>query len=289
MEVFLMDIQLYFKKLISTSCDKRIEDIFILPEENKYVLKAKNGYGIIFQETLKTDIALKLINYCKYISGMSLSEKRRPQVGSISDQLDFFLRISTVGNFQNEESMVIRIIYALDNKQITYKDDDILHQIIKNTDESGLIIFAGKTGSGKTTSVYKIADEIAKNKMIMSIEDPVEIRNKSFLQLQVNDIAGMDYDELIKVGLRHRPDVFIIGEIRDAKTANAAIRAALSGHLVLTTIHARSCKGVINRLIQLGCEYSDVKSSLNTIVYQRMLLNDDGDLMADLEIINNEN
>ncbi|GAA6112459.1 MAG: Flp pilus assembly complex ATPase component TadA [Apilactobacillus sp.] len=284
-----MDIQLYFKKLISTSCDKRIEDIFILPEENKYVLKAKNGYGIIFQETLKTDIALKLINYCKYISGMSLSEKRRPQVGSISDQLDFFLRISTVGNFQNEESMVIRIIYALDNKQITYKDDDILHQIIKNTDESGLIIFAGKTGSGKTTSVYKIADEIAKNKMIMSIEDPVEIRNKSFLQLQVNDIAGMDYDELIKVGLRHRPDVFIIGEIRDAKTANAAIRAALSGHLVLTTIHARSCKGVINRLIQLGCEYSDVKSSLNTIVYQRMLLNDDGDLMADLEIINNEN
>lgn len=284
-----MDIQLYFKKLISTSCDKRIEDIFILPEENKYVLKAKNGYGIIFQETLKTDIALKLINYCKYISGMSLSEKRRPQVGSISDQLDFFLRISTVGNFQNEESMVIRIIYALDNKQITYKDDDILHQIIKNTDESGLIIFAGKTGSGKTTSVYKIADEIAKNKMIMSIEDPVEIRNKSFLQLQVNDIAGMDYDELIKVGLRHRPDVFIIGEIRDAKTANAAIRAALSGHLVLTTIHARSCKGVINRLIQLGCEYSDVKSSLNTIVYQRMLLNDDDDLMADLEIINNEN
>lgn len=287
MEVFLMDIQLYFKKLISTSCDKRIEDIYILPEDNQYVLKAKSGYGIIFQECLKIDTALKLINYCKYVSGMSISEKRRPQVGSIGDHSDFFLRISTVGNFKNEETMVIRIIYALDNNKIIYCNDAILNQIVKNTNDSGLIIFAGKTGSGKTTSVYKIADKIAENKMIMSIEDPVEIRHKSFLQLQVNEVAGMGYDELIKVGLRHRPDVFIVGEIRDYKTANAAIRAALSGHLVLTTIHARNCDGVIDRLTQLGCEYSDVKSSLNTIIYQRMLLNDDGDLMADLEIINN--
>ncbi|GAY73161.1 GspE family protein [Lentilactobacillus kosonis] len=143
-----------------------------------------------------------------------------------------------------------------------------------------MVVFAGPTGSGKTSTIYKLASELSEDQIIMTIEDPIEISSESFLQLQINEAAGLNYAELIKVGLRHRPDAFIIGEIRDSKTANAAIQAALSGHLVLTTIHAQSPSGVIKRLKNLGIDNEYIDQALTGVAYQRLVTTKNDDQQA---------
>lgn len=277
----------YFNELLRTLIQNRVKDIYILPGENNYIIRKHTGVKILPEDVISIEKANKLINYCKYVSGMSISEKRRPQIGSLEffyNDEEVFLRMSSVGNYKNDESLVIRIIYSLDDIDIQYDDFNQFNRLQKLSSTNGMIIFAGKTGSGKTTSIYRLANQMSKDKFIMSIEDPVEIINHEFLQLQVNDSANMGYDELIKVGLRHRPDVFIIGEIRDSYTAKEAVRAALSGHLVLTTVHARNIDGVFNRLIQLGCNYDDLYNCLNSIVFQQLSLNKDGKLSAKMDI-----
>ena len=134
----------------------------------------------------------------------------------------------------------------------------------------GLVIFAGPMGSGKTTAMYQLA-KAQKQQQVMCIEDPIEIREDSFLQVQVNPKAQMDYSTLLKAALRHHPDIFIVGEIRDQKTARAVLTAALSGHLVLSTLHATSAYGVIERLADLGITRSELKSVLQLVSYQRLL------------------
>lgn len=121
--------------------------------------------------------------------------------------------------------------------------------MIKKVAQSrGLIITSGPTGSGKTTTMYEVAKSMSQNKVVMTIEDPVEVHEPSFLQAQVNNEAGIDYQSLLKAALRHRPDILIIGEIRDQGTARLAVDAALSGHLVFATIHAKSTLQTISRL-----------------------------------------
>lgn len=118
------------------------------------------------------------------------------------------------------------------------------------------------------------------DQFVMTIEDPIEIKEQRFLQLQVNHDAGMDYADLIKVGLRHRPDVFIIGEVRDPLTAEAAIKAALSGHLVYTTVHAQDPLGVIDRFKQLGISQEFISQALTGVAYQRLVPTTDGQQKA---------
>lgn len=284
-----MSISSYFDSLINQAIKEKIKDIYLLPINENYIVREHTGIKILNRDYIDYEKANKLINYCKYIGGMSISEKRRPQIGSfefVSNDDKFFLRFSSVGNYKNLESMVIRIIYSLDDETINYDDEKQFYRLTELSRKNGMIIFAGKTGSGKTTSIYHLANAMGDNKLIMSIEDPVEVINNKFLQLQVNDSADMGYDELIKVGLRNRPDVFIIGEIRDASTAQAAVRAALSGHLVLTTIHARDIDGVINRLRQLGCDYTDLFNCLNSVVFQKLSIKNEDELSVSMDIKN---
>ncbi|CAI2586663.1 ComG operon protein 1 [Apilactobacillus kunkeei] len=287
-----MSISSYFDSLINQAIKEKIKDIYLLPINENYIVREHTGIKILNRDYIDYEKANKLINYCKYIGGMSISERRRPQMGSfefVSNDDKFFLRFSSVGNYKNLESMVIRIIYSLDDETINYDDESQFYRLVDLSKKNGMIIFAGKTGSGKTTSIYHLANSMSDNKLIMSIEDPVEVINNKFLQLQVNDSADMGYDELIKVGLRNRPDVFIIGEIRDASTAQAAVKAALSGHLVLTTIHARDIDGVINRLGQLGCDYADLFNCLNSVVFQKLSIKNEDELSVRMDIKNDFN
>ncbi len=287
-----MSISSYFDSLINQAIKEKIKDIYLLPINENYIVREHTGIKILNRDYIDYEKANKLINYCKYIGGMSISERRRPQMGSfefVSNDDKFFLRFSSVGNYKNLESMVIRIIYSLDDETINYDDESQFYRLVDLSNKNGMIIFAGKTGSGKTTSIYHLANSMSDNKLIMSIEDPVEVINNKFLQLQVNDSADMGYDELIKVGLRNRPDVFIIGEIRDASTAQAAVKAALSGHLVLTTIHARDIDGVINRLGQLGCDYADLFNCLNSVVFQKLSIKNEDELSVRMDIKNDFN
>lgn len=137
----------------------------------------------------------------------------------------------------------------------------------------GMIIFSGPTGSGKSSTMYSLAEYCAKNlkRRVVTLEDPVEIQNDHLLQVQLNEKAGITYKTGLKAILRHDPDVIIIGEIRDDETAQLAIRAALTGHLVMASLHARDAKGAIYRLLEYGINQQEIEQSLLALTAQRLL------------------
>lgn len=146
-----------------------------------------------------------------------------------------------------------------------------MKNILEAIDSRGLYLFSGPVGSGKTTLMYQLVREKFPDKQVITIEDPVEIKQEQMLQLQLNSDIGMTYDELIKLSLRHRPDILIIGEIRDSETARAVVRASLTGAIVFSTIHAKSIPGVYERLLELGVSKQELENSLRAIVYQRLI------------------
>ncbi len=278
-EVKLMEMSQHVNLLLTDAVNKRASDIYFLPDNDGYLVKIRNQHQVTTWKRLSYLQARRMMNYCKYIADMALSEQRRPQIGSMDwsrGDERYFLRLSSVGNFNGLESLVIRIIYHLDDVQTAFFNEGQIQFISEMSRKRGLIVFSGLTGSGKTTTIYNLVKQLVTDQFVMTIEDPIEIKEPRFLQLQVNHDAGMDYTDLIKVGLRHRPDVFIVGEIRDSMTASAAIKAALSGHLVYTTVHAQDPLGVIERLKQLGISDAFISQALTGIAYQRLIPTVDG-------------
>lgn len=277
------NVQEIFKNLILKSISTNVSDIYFMPKENKYQVIAKNAYSSENLELLDTQIAQKLISYLKYLANLDITEKRRPQSGQfeLDDVENVFMRIATVGDFQQKEVLVCRLIYSNFTSKNNFIYKQQFEKLKKMVLKPGLHVLAGPMGSGKTTTAFALAQSLVEqNKIVLTIEDPVEVKNNNFVQLQVNGVANMDYEQLIKSGLRQRPDVFLIGEIRDKKTAIATINAALSGHIVISTVHAKSVKGVLPRLKELGVEEEYLKSSLESIAFQRLLPCINGNLAA---------
>lgn len=277
-----MNIKSKIDQIIDYSVSNQVSDVYLLLISNRmYVVKYKEPNRLHPCLELSSDDADKIINLLKFESKMSLSERRRPQLGSFEYEINnqkVNLRISTVVDFNGNESLVIRIIYnnaSLNDKFYNY---EIIDKLMNNLNKRGLVVFSGPTGVGKTSTIYHVARKIVNDNLIMTIEDPVEIYESRFLQLEVNDKANMKYDDLIKVGLRHRPDVFIIGEVRDSETANAAVKAALSGHLVFCSVHSKDTESVIQRFLNLGVEQEHLNACLNSILYQRLINSEDQEI-----------
>ncbi|MFD1318535.1 competence type IV pilus ATPase ComGA [Loigolactobacillus zhaoyuanensis] len=259
--------------LLVQCIDQQASDLYFLPYQHTYQLQMRTTGGITQLCSLPEGQAKEWLNHLKFTAKMALSETRRPQLGARQLEVEgqtIFLRLSTVGNFQNQESLVIRFIYVQAARS-RYIFPQQFSQLTELCQQRGLVVFAGPTGSGKTTTLYQLAAGLGANKMVMAIEDPIEIFQPDFLQLQVNEAAAMTYPALLKVGLRHRPDILIVGEIRDEQTANVAVRAALSGHLVLSTVHARTARQVATRLNELGIEAATLAACLTGVSYQRLL------------------
>ncbi|UQS82493.1 Flp pilus assembly complex ATPase component TadA [Bombilactobacillus folatiphilus] len=266
-----MQPETYTQQLLEFACQREVSDIFFLPHEQNVTIKMREIDGLHEYQTLNVAFAQGVINYLKFTSDMDISEHRRPQIGARSfsyQQQRFNLRLSSVGNFSNQESLVVRLLYPLKNLTETNDPNEDWQQVMNHR---GLILFSGPTGSGKTTSMYQLTKKYAADKIVLTIEDPIEIIEPNFLQIQVNKQAQMSYAELIRASLRHRPDILILGEIRDEDTARMALRAALSGHLVLSTVHARNKYAVIGRMMELGISQSEMHSVLNCVVYQRLV------------------
>ncbi|MGM9891957.1 competence type IV pilus ATPase ComGA [Limosilactobacillus sp.] len=263
-----------FEKEIAVAIGQRAADLYILPYKKYYRLMITCQGQLQILKEVSPDYGQRLISFLKYQADMAVSEHRRPQLGAMEWQRGpeiVNLRLSSVGDYQGRESLVVRFIYHLSppNYHLLFPDQwCTLKQLLR---QRGLILFAGPMGSGKTTTMYQLARELADQQVVMTIEDPVEIHEPRFIQLQVNELAGMDYQQLLRLGLRHRPDVFIIGEIRDPETAKMTIRAALSGHLVLGTVHAQNAFGVGARLEQLGVPTCYLQQVLTGVCYQRLL------------------
>lgn len=263
-----------FEKEVAVAIGQRAADLYILPFKNYYRLLISNQ-GLLHQvKEVPADYANRLISYLKYQADMAVSEHRRPQLGAMQWHYGpetVNLRLSSVGDYQGRESLVVRFIYHLSSKNYHLLFPDQWQDLKKILKRRGLILFAGPMGSGKTTTMYQLVRQLANDNVVMAIEDPVEIQEPAFIQLQVNELAGMGYQELLRLGLRHRPDIFIIGEIRDLQTAQMTVQAALSGHLVLGTIHAQSVYGVVARLRQLGVADYYLQQALTGVCYQRLL------------------
>lgn len=258
--------------LLTEACINKISDIYFFPHDNFYHIEASNSYQNYTVADLTNDESFAIMNFLKFNGGLDVSERRRSQKGAFNFNYQnkrIFIRISAVGDFQNRESMVVRLIYPQEFNSVV--DEEIIQKILPIAQQKGMMLFSGPMGSGKTSLMYTLGRQLSLNKKVMCIEDPIEIVEDSFLQLQVNDEAGMTYEELIKTSLRHRPEVLIIGEIRDKKTAQQAIQAALCGYTVMSTIHGKSKYSILQRLRQFGIDEIDILNGINLISYQRLV------------------
>jgi competence protein ComGA len=259
-----------------------VQDICLIPKKENFVLSFRTADKIVEEEILEANFAEGVMTHIKFLSGMNVGEHRRSQLGAYTLPLDkgeVRLRISTVGNFEQKESMVIRILANSNNQhRLDYFVPEHLIELQNAMKKRGLFLFSGPVGSGKTSLMYEMVKHFEGVKSIISIEDPVEIVDENILQLQVNEKIGNTYDSLVKLSLRHRPDVLIVGEIRDALTARAVVRAALTGHCVLSTVHAKSARGVKARMMELGVSENEWNEMLNGVSFTRVLQDKNGSL-----------
>ena len=230
----------------------------------------------------------RLFRYLMYRSNLDVSSVFRPQTGSFEETVDgvrLSLRFAIVSAW-HRTSGVLRILSSVSSLRIDDLSEERevtewMHGITEA--QNGLIIFSGPTGSGKTTALYTILDEV-KHRKIFTLEDPIEVVHENYVQLQINE-KQMSYAEGIRQLMRHDPDIIMIGEIRDSLAAAMAVRSALTGHLVLTSIHSFSCIGAIERMIELGVERSVLSQVLASISNQRLFYSEDGGRKGIYEIM----
>ncbi len=219
-----------------------------------------------------------IVNKLKIKAGLDISEKRLPQDGRITIKTsseEFDIRVSSLPTLHGEK-IVLRIL-SKDADHIHLKDLGFTEQELKTYTETikkpnGIILISGPTGSGKTTTLYATLKLLNDDKTnILTIEDPIEYTLEGVNQVQLKENIGLDFASTLRTFLRQDPDVIMVGEIRDVKTANMAIRAALTGHLVLSTIHTNSAWATISRLVDMGIPAFLIASTLNVSVAQRLV------------------
>ena len=265
-------VQEIAQKIIATAKEKKAQDIYFIPKEKSYELHMRVGDERCLVDSYEFDVLAAVISHFKFVAGMNVGEKRRSQLGSCDYQYEekvSSLRLSTVGDYRGHESLVIRLLH--DEEQDLHFWFQDIGELGKQYLQRGLYLFAGPVGSGKTTLMHELAKSLFKGQQVMSIEDPVEIKQEDMLQLQLNEAIGLTYENLIKLSLRHRPDLLIIGEIRDSETARAVVRASLTGATVFSTIHAKSIRGVYERLLELGVSEEELAVVLQGVCYQRLI------------------
>lgn len=275
-----MEIESYTNFLIQKAKEIGTSDIHILPNKEEYKVYFRISGQLESKYSVSIEKGIRLIQYLKYLADMDVGERRAPQGGglvyTLGDQWEQDLRISVITNYHGQESMVIRLLESQEKillEQSTFLAEELNEMKILNQFKSGLILFSGPVNSGKTTTMYQlIRERINKAELqVITIEDPVEIEEERFFQIQVNEQAGGSYEESLKASLRHHPDLIVVGEIRDEETARMAIRAALTGHLILATVHARNAEGVITRMLELGISFELLKQTLIGIVFQKLI------------------
>ena len=272
-----IDVKNLMNKIINDSIDKRASDIHIYPDKsgNSFIKLRVNGHLSKYEKFSNRELEA-VISLLKFNSNIDISRNKEPQSGRFVynyNEKDYFLRVSTLPLSELNEGCVVRIfINELEDVDYSILEEDSKYINDLSKKSYGLVLFSGPTGSGKSTSMYKLANELAsKDKQVITVEDPVEKHISSLIQMQVNEKAGINYDNALKSILRCDPDAMVIGEIRDYKTASQVITSSFSGHLVLSTIHAENSIGVINRLRDLNLSLEDIKQTIICIISQRLV------------------
>ena len=222
-------------------------------------------------------IKKNLITRIKIISGMNITESRLPQDGAIKANIkdvDLDLRVSSIPTIEGEK-IVIRILdYSMSNsglETLGFSDINLKKVIQMITVPNGIILITGATGSGKSTTVYSILHRLNKEETnIITVEDPIEMNITGINQIQTNSEIGLDFATALRSILRQDPNIIMIGEIRDTETAKIAVRASITGHLVLSTIHTNDSLNTIERLLDMDVERYLLSSALTGIISQKL-------------------
>ncbi|MBD8003562.1 competence type IV pilus ATPase ComGA [Bacillus norwichensis] len=265
--------------LISQAVRLNASDIHIIPRRQDYLIKLRIHGELTQHGNLPPIAGERLISHLKFMASMDIGEKRKPQSGSWQTHISntsVALRISTLPSTLYKESLVIRIFpqkHSLFLEKMSLFPHSIIQLISLMCHSHGMLIFTGPTGSGKTSTIYSLAEYCASelNRNIITLEDPVERQSDQFLQMQVNEKAGISYQTGLKAVLRHDPDIIFVGEIRDAETAEIAVRAAMTGHLVLTSMHTRNAEGAVYRLLEFGIKPLEIEQTLISVAAQRLV------------------
>jgi type II secretory ATPase GspE/PulE/Tfp pilus assembly ATPase PilB-like protein len=267
------------EQVIAKALEQRASDILIDPtSESIYKIRLRVDGVLRTTDEFKEEICKAVINSIKAVSGMDISEKRRPQDGAFiakKGNTNASFRVASTGVL-NGEKLSIRILnqqartFTLADMGLTKKQYLMIQDAIKKP--SGMILMCGPTGSGKTTTMYAMLNEIDRHtRNVITVEDPIEAMLSETSQIEINPKADITFAKALRSILRQDPDVICVGEIRDEETAEIALRASQTGHLVLATIHCQSNAAALIRLLDLGVSSLLLSSGLSLLVSQRLL------------------
>lgn len=257
---------------------KKASDVHFEPYEDCMKVKYRID-GVLFEVMkVNSDFSNVIISRIKIISHLDIAEKRKPQDGRFTlplDNREVDFRVSVLPSIYGE-TLVLRILdktaVGLDIRKLGFEETDMKNFVKNISKPYGMILVAGPTGSGKTTTLYSAINEInTPEDKLMTIEDPVEFQFDDIVQIAVSEKQGLTFASGLRSLVRQDPDKIMIGEIRDFETAEIAVNAALTGHLVLSSIHANNVFDCISRLVNMGVDIYQVVSSFNLILSQRLV------------------
>jgi type IV pilus assembly protein PilB len=264
--------------IIMSAISREASDIHIKPEEHRSVIQFRIDGQLQDVNELPVKRHASLLSKLKNMANMDIAERRMPQDGGATVQQEgrsIDLRFSTAPTITGE-SLVIRILdpqlglKTLQQIGFFPEDEQAMRQVLAK--RGGLVLVTGPTGAGKSTTMYAVMDSIRSFGLnVISIEDPVEYRIADVKQIEVNHRIGNSFAKALRHVLRHDPDVILIGEIRDQDTAKIAVESALTGHLVISTLHTRNCAYSISRLLEMGVESYQIRDTLQAVLAQRLV------------------
>lgn len=264
-------------KIILVGVKSRASDIHFDPMEDGLKVRIRVDGDLRDHTIIPKDNERNVVTRIKLISGMNITENRLPQDGAIKgriDNIDLDMRVSALPTNEGEK-VVIRILdYSKSLEGLASLDfspknlEKVYHMI---SVPNGIVLVTGATGSGKSTTTYSMLQELNKEHTnIITVEDPIEMNIEGINQVQVNPDIGLDFAAVLRSILRQDPNIILIGEIRDSETAKIAVRASITGHLVLSTIHTNNSLSTIERLLDMDVERYLLSSALEGIISQKL-------------------
>jgi type IV pilus assembly protein PilB len=264
--------------VIRGGIDARASDIHVEPQESELCVRYRVDGLLRKAVSIPASAQREVVSHIKILADMDISERRIAQDGHITirhEERDYDLRVSSLPAVGGEK-IVLRILdknagrWSLDQVITSLADNRKVRDLVANP--YGMILLTGPTGSGKTTTLYSVLQLVnTPERNIVTVEDPVEYRLPGITQVQVKPVAGVTFASTLRSILRQDPDIILIGEIRDLETAEIAVSAALTGHLVFSTLHTNDAAGAVSRLVSLGIPPFLVASSLLGAVAQRLV------------------
>lgn len=268
----------FIDRVIENAIKNNASDIHIEPYKDKIVIRYRIDGKLKKQFEAPKEPLNSMVTRIKLLSGMDIAERRLPQDGKFvikMDKKEVDLRVSILPSI-NGENLVIRILdktsFEFSKENLGFTDEDI--KVIDNiTNKSyGIILVTGPTGSGKTSTLYSILREMkTEENNVITLEDPVDYTMDGIVQVNVNSKAGLTFNSGLRAILRQDPDIIMVGEIRDEETANMAMRSAITGHNVLSTLHTNDAPSAIVRLNDMGIPSYLIASSLTGVIAQRLI------------------